>query len=59
MSPVFGEIYTVINKIVDDEGDWYELGECKDGLFKQVAFIPLSNIDEMELVENCELVNQL
>lgn len=52
MRPVFGNTYTVIDQKYTPWG-WlgYELAECIDYLYKSDYFIPLSDIDERELLE--------
>jgi hypothetical protein len=57
-APVFGEIVTVFESISDETGDWYKLEEYDPNeVFGQEGFAPLSDIDEIELVKERELVN--
>lgn len=58
-NPRANKIYNVIESFKDGEGSWYCLAEFHvDDCFEQDAFIPLSEIDEMELANQRELVNQ-
>lgn len=56
-----GEIYTVIKETNQNGFSFYLLGEYIDTNFnywyEQSCFIPLSDIDETELIKQRELVN--
>jgi hypothetical protein len=50
--PIENNIYNVNGSGKDEEGNWYMLLEYpNDNYFAQEAFIPLSDIDEMELIK--------
>lgn len=58
--PKFGEIVTVLS--LNEKGYYYLLEYPKDdygnnAVFNSSKFIPLSNIDEKELIKERELVN--
>lgn len=58
---IVGEIYTVIEEKVNCGFSFYLLGECVSPIFnywyEKSCFIPLSDIDEKELIKERELVN--
>ena len=52
-----GETYTVVNELKKDEIVFYYLAERRhDATYWSGCFIPLSNIDETELVNERELI---
>lgn len=67
VQPKEGETYTVVAVNVDkDKTVWYELAEffketkkyiyCDE--YESIAFLPLSDLDELQLVNEKQLVNQ-
>ncbi len=60
---VEGNIYTVVRQLLDNGGDLsYILEEVKScgymGAFLATRFIPVSNIDEKELIKERELLTE-
>lgn len=53
-----GSVYTVIDSGAETDimEDWYELAEHKGYMYSQKLFIPLSTIDETELIKEREEV---
>ena len=47
----YGEILNVIDYQKDEEGEWYEFSERKGYEYETKAFIPLSNVDETERID--------
>jgi hypothetical protein len=59
--PFVGEICTVVDHVPVSDKMYYELSGRfhSDSLFRSDYFAPLSNIDELELVNEKELTAQL
>ena len=51
-----GEIYTVVSETISHGYRWYELYEHLNWFYMAESFIPLSEIDELELVNKKEEV---